>query len=240
LADHHGGAAAGREMLARFTVFGIMAPALFGFGITVALDRDRGLLQLKRALPMPPGAYLVSKLTMAMLFAAIISLALMLLAATVGQVVLFLVQWWALFVLAILGVVPFCSLGLLIGTLTKAQAAPAVVNLIYLPMSFLSGLLIPLEVLPHGLARIAPFLPAYHLAQVELAVIGVGSGGVAASQGGLASAASLPPTAGVPPGSGVHLEGIVWGGALNVHLLVLASTAVVFFLLAQRQLRRLG
>ena len=56
---------AARYLLAGYSVFGIMGVALFGFGVTVALDREQGLLVLKRAQPMPPGAYLVAKVAMA-------------------------------------------------------------------------------------------------------------------------------------------------------------------------------
>jgi ABC-2 type transport system permease protein len=160
-----------RHMLATYTVFGAMAPGLFGLGVTLAMDRDRGLLELKRALPMPAGAYLAAKVAMSAVFAAIVSLLLMAIAATAGQVVLEVVQWGELLLVAVFGVLPFCSLGLLIGTLVKGQAAPAVINLIYLPMSFLSGLLIPLSVLPHSLARLAPFWPSYQLAQIAQIVV---------------------------------------------------------------------
>ena len=84
----HPGQEASRYALATFVAFGAIAPGLFGVGITLALDRDRGLLQLKRALPMPPGIYLVAKLVTSMVFAAVVSMALMLLAAMVGKVVL--------------------------------------------------------------------------------------------------------------------------------------------------------
>ena len=42
-----------------FDVFGVMGPGIFGFGMVVALEREQGLLALKRAMPMPPSAYLV-------------------------------------------------------------------------------------------------------------------------------------------------------------------------------------
>jgi ABC-2 type transport system permease protein len=165
---------AGRHMLATFIAFGAIAPGLFGVGITVALDRDRGLLQLKRALPMPPGIYLAAKLITSMVFAAVVSVVLMLLAALVGKVVLELVQWASLFILAVLGVVPFCGLGLMVGTLVKGQAAPAVLNLIYIPMSFLAGIWVPLSALPHALAQWAPVWPAYHLAKLAQSAVGDG------------------------------------------------------------------
>ncbi len=174
LAPARASTAEGQMLLAAFTVFGVMAPGLFGLGVTLAMDRDRGLLTLKRALPMPPGAYLTAKLIMAMLFAATISLLLMLLAITVGHVVLELLQYCELLTLAMFGVLPFCGLGLLIGAFVKGQAAPAVINLIYLPMSFLSGVLLPLAALPHLFSELAPLWPAYHLAQLALSVVGRG------------------------------------------------------------------
>ena len=164
-----------RFALATFVAFGAIAPGLFGIGITVALDRDRGLLRLKRALPMPPGIYLAAKMVTSMVFVAVVSIALMLMAGIVGQVVLELVQWVSLFILAVLGVIPFCGLGLMVGTLVKGQAAPALLNLIYVPMSFLAGIWVPLSVLPHSLAQLAPVWPAYHLA--KLAQWAVGTGG---------------------------------------------------------------
>lgn len=172
LGSRYGGASAARHLLANFTVFGVMAPGLFGVGVTLAMDRDRGLLELKRALPMPPGIYLAAKLTTSMVLAGIVSILVMVLAAVLGQVVLPLIQWGTLFVLAVFGVLPFCALGLLVGTLAKGQAAPAVINLIYIPMSFLSGLWMPLEVLPHVIGQLAPLWPAYHLVQLAQSVVG--------------------------------------------------------------------
>ena len=81
-----GGPVAAQYLLAGYGVFGVIGVALFGFGVTVALDREQGLLTLKRAQPMPPGAYLVAKMAMALLFAAIILLLLAALAAGVAHV----------------------------------------------------------------------------------------------------------------------------------------------------------
>ena len=88
------------------------AAALVGvvkrFGANVALDG--GLRELKRALPMPLVIYLAAKLVTAMVFAAVVSILLMFLGATVGKVVLELAQWTGLFILAVLGVIPFSGL----------------------------------------------------------------------------------------------------------------------------------
>jgi ABC-2 type transport system permease protein len=184
---HANSADAPRYLLASYGTFGVMSPGLFGFGVSLALERDSGLLTLKRALPMPPGAYLLGKMCMAMLVAAIVSVILMSLATFVAGVSLPASRLSAFFVLEVLGVLPFCALGLLIGTLVKGQGAPGVVNLVYLPMAFLSGLWIPLPVLPSFLQSIAPFWPAYHLDRLALSAVGLGEGGNAMHAGVLAA-----------------------------------------------------
>lgn len=159
-------------LLATYGVFGVMAPGLFGFGVSVALDRERGWLTLKRAQPMPPGAYLASKLAMAMLFAVVIFTLLAVLGTTLGGVRIPLASWATLLVVEVLGVLPFCAIGLFVGTLVNGQAAPAVINVIYLPMSFLSGLWMPLAALPAAVRGIAPLWPAYHLGQLAIGAVG--------------------------------------------------------------------
>ena len=128
---------------------------------------------------MPPGAYLASKLAMAMLFAAVIFTILAILATTLGGVRLPASAWPQLLLVDVFGVLPFCAIGLLVGTVVNGQAAPAVINLIYLPMSFLSGLWMPLTVLPGVVREIAPLWPAFHLGQLALAAVGEPTAGSA-------------------------------------------------------------
>src|SRR5512134_2525934 len=52
-----------------FSVMAISGAALFGVGCTLALERDRGLMQLKRAQPAPAGSCLVAKMLAALAFA---------------------------------------------------------------------------------------------------------------------------------------------------------------------------
>lgn len=178
-------------MLAGYGVFGVMAPGLFGFGASVAIDRDRGWLQMRRALPMPAGSYLAAKLVMAMLFAAIVALVLSAIAIALGGVRLPSAAWIAFFAVEVVGVLPFCAIGLFIGSFVNAQAAPAVVNLVYLPMAFLSGLWMPLSMLPAFVRAAAPLWPAYHLGQLACAAIGQPSAGSAGVHAAVLAATTL-------------------------------------------------
>jgi ABC-2 type transport system permease protein len=164
-------------MQATYCIFGVMGPGLFGFGVSVALERDRGWLTWRRAVPALAGAYFVSKMVMALIFAFIIFLELALLAISLGGVQLELAQWLQLMAVSLLSSLPFCALGLVIGILVSGQAAPAIVNFIYLPMAFLSGLWLPVSVLPKFLGQIAPVWPSYHASQIALKVIGADLGG---------------------------------------------------------------
>jgi ABC-2 type transport system permease protein len=164
-------------LLATYGVFGVMAPGLFGFGVAMALDRERGFLALKRALPTPPGAMLLGKMATAMVFAVMISIILIAIALTLGKVTLAPSQLLELTLVNVLGVLPFCAIGLYIGTVVSGPGAPAVINILYLPMAFLAGLWMPLSMLPPLFAKLAPVWPAYHLAQVALSVVGLGDGG---------------------------------------------------------------
>jgi len=160
-------------LLATYGTFAIMAPALFGFGVSVAMERSQGWLRLKQASAMPPSAYLLAKLVMSVLFAAAVLLALFTLGATLGGVRLAHGQWFSLFALLSVGTVPFCALGLWIGSAVKGQSAPGVVNLVFLPLSLLSGLWVPIQFFPKLMQHFAQVLPPYHLAQLGLGIIGL-------------------------------------------------------------------
>lgn len=169
----------GTYLLATYGAFGVIGAALFGFGVGVAIERGQGWLMLKRATPMPPLAYFVAKLFMAIVFATLITALLAVLAATAGGVRLPAAAWIRLAVTLVAGAVPFCALGLALGSFLGPNAAPAVVNIIYLPMGFASGLWIPIEALPGVMRAIAVYLPPYHLGQLALAAIGGGRGATA-------------------------------------------------------------
>lgn len=158
-------------LLATYCIFGVMGPGLFGFGVSVALEKDQGWLKWRRAVPALAGAYFVSKMAMAMIFSFIIFIELAILASAFGGVDLSALQWSQLFVISLLSSLPFCALGLVIGILVNGQAAPAIVNFIYLPMAFLSGLWLPIAMLPKFLGTMAPIWPSYHAAQIALKVI---------------------------------------------------------------------
>ena len=167
-------------LLATYGVFGIIPPSLFGFGVGLATERETGALLLKQTTPMPVGAYLFARVATALFFGAAVVIGLFVLGASAAGVALQRWQWFALAGVVLAGVVPFCALGLAIGAWVRAQAAVAIVNLVYLPMAFLSGLWFPVGLFPSVMQDLAVVFPAYHLAQLALKVIGMDEGQPAA------------------------------------------------------------
>ena len=172
-----GGVLAAKYLLSGYAVFGSLGAAIFGIGVGVALDINAGWLELKRASPMPPIAYLLSKVAMAVVFSVIIVFVLTGLGISIGHVHLTFTEFVRILFIAALGAIPFSCLGMAMAFLVPPTSAGGIANLIYLPMSFLSGLWVPLGMLPHFLQRIAPLFPTYHLAQMMYAVLGADSKG---------------------------------------------------------------
>ncbi len=158
-------------LMATYATFGVIGPALFSFGVGIAIERGQGWFDLKEISPMPASAYIVSRIMLTLIFSLIIISLLFLLGAVFGGVRLFHSQWLLMMVTLLLGSLPFCAIGMTLGLYLKAFSAPATVNLIYLPMGFLSGLWLPITFLPDFMQQFANILPPYHLAQLALKIV---------------------------------------------------------------------
>jgi len=157
------------RMFTGFSIMGVMGPALFAFGMALAVDRDFGLLRLKRALPMPPMAYMLGKMVMAALFSALVMVSITT-AALVKGLNLSVAQFLAVAAIGVVGTLPFAAIGLFIGAKVSGRTAPAWVNLAYIPMTYLSGFFFPV---PEAIRGIALVSPAFHLNQLALQAAGV-------------------------------------------------------------------
>ena len=159
-----------KYMLAGYACFGLIGSALFGIGVGLSSDLAAGWLELKRSSPMPVAAYLFAKCASAAAFGLIIVTILTIIGISFGDVHLSSSELAKMLGVTFAGSISFASMGLLIALLVPANAAPGIINLIYLPMSFLSGLWVPIKFMPHWLQGIAPLLPTYHLSQIMLSI----------------------------------------------------------------------
>ena len=175
------------QMFVGWTVYGVMGPGLFGFGILVAVERNMGLLTFKRALPMPTGSYLAAKLMMAYVFALVVMAMLVIAGLTLGHVSLSLQKLVTVAAVMSLGVIPACAIGLFIGAWAPASSAGAFANIVYLGMAFLSGLFFPLTGFLHD---IRAMWPTYHLVQLARAAAGMPTEGAMTTHAAVLAAIS--------------------------------------------------
>ena len=154
----------------QFYVPGIIAFAIIGacfvnLAIRVAVLRDDGVLKRIRGTPLPPSAYLAGHFGASVLVSALLTI------VTTGVGVLFYdVRFRSatipgLLAALVLGATCFCSLGVaLTGFIPNGDAAPAVVNIVSLPLLFISGIFFPAEAAPAWMRAIAKAFPVQHFA----------------------------------------------------------------------------
>lgn len=169
-----GGTGVSTYLIATYGTFGVMGASLFGTASGLASDRGLGWLQVKRASPMPPFAYFMAKVILSMTFSAIVVALLLMLGISFGGVQMPLAEMAKLLGTLVAGSLPFSAMGLAIGYFAGPNSAPAAINLIYLPLSFCSGLWVPYMFLPKLVRQIALALPPYHLSQLALGIVGAG------------------------------------------------------------------
>lgn len=148
-----------------FATMSAMTPGMFGFGVGFAVDREQGLLTLKRALPMPPLAALVGSVVMSVLATFLAATVLAVVATLAGIIELPLTTLIAVLLTVALGAIPFCALGLMLGSFASGRAAPVIVNILYILLLYFSGLFIQL---PKALQSVVTVSPAFYLHQLAL------------------------------------------------------------------------
>jgi len=146
-------------------------------GVTVADDRTRGWLRVKKVSGTPIATTVAAKVIAALPYALVSLLAIGAVSLVIAGPVVGIGTWLRLVGVLLLGSLPFALLSLAVGFVASSNAAVAILNAVLFPMTIASGLWIPPEMLPGFVGAIAPALPTYHLAQLALAQL-TGAGGL--------------------------------------------------------------
>ena len=163
----------GAYFLASMAVYAVANVMIFSFGISVATERGLKMDLLMRATPLPPLVYLLSRCITAIVFAALTLAVLFPFAYIAAGVSLSAAMWLTLASRVLLGSIAFIALGFAIGYLSGPNSAVAVINLVYLPTAFASGLFFPKQLLPDIIQHVSPYLPLYRFGQLAWDAVGV-------------------------------------------------------------------
>lgn len=161
------GKPASQVLLAALLAYGCAMVAFAGLGITLVIRREDGVLKRLRSTPLPPTTYVAGLLVSTLIVFAIETVALFVL----GRIVFgtpFPSRIGSIALLIVIGSVCFAALGVGIsGLIRSSEGSSAIVNLIVLPMAFLSGAFGPTLHYPHFLRAIGDVLPLTYM--VDLA-----------------------------------------------------------------------
>ncbi len=153
-------------LLVGLIAYGCANTAFAGLAITLVIRRESGVLKRLRATPLPAPTYLAAVLVSTLLVFALqmvltVGLGVLLYDASGAR------NWPAVVLAALLGGLCFAGLGFGATALIRSsEGASAVVNLVVLPMAFLSGSFGPTRSYPGFLRAIGDVLPLRYLVQL--------------------------------------------------------------------------
>jgi ABC-2 type transport system permease protein len=154
--------------------YGAATTAFGGLAITLVIRRESGVLKRLRATPLPPPIYLAAVLLSTLTTFALQSVALLALGGF-GFGASMPRNWLGFAGAIVLGVASFAGLGFGAASLIRsAEGVSAVVNVVILPMAFLSGSFGPTADFPAPLQAIADVLPLTYFLDI---VYGIYLGG---------------------------------------------------------------
>ncbi|MFN8018070.1 MAG: ABC transporter permease [Acidimicrobiales bacterium] len=145
--------------------YGLIMATFSNVAISTCIARDSGLLKRLRGTPLPAWAFFVGRIASTLLVASALVVATLALGIVAYGVTLRTSTLPALLVTLLVGSACFTALGLAItGFIPNADAAPAIVNLIVLPLTFISGIWVVMADAPTWLQHVAEAFPVRALA----------------------------------------------------------------------------
>lgn len=165
----------------RYIVPGVMslnliAAAFFGITMTMVSLRESGLYRRLRATPLRPIS-VVAAHGITSLVNVLISLALQLVVARLAfqfEVRGNPLELLCAFLVCAFALIP---LGLIVGSAARdMKSAPAIGNLLFFPLAFLSGAAMPLFLMPDWLQQVARLLPTTYVVEIMRGAVAWGEG----------------------------------------------------------------
>jgi ABC-2 type transport system permease protein len=162
------GVTTGQLYAAGMIAGGIMATSFQYLGISVASERDQGMLKRLYGTPLPHAAYFIGKIIQ--VFVCLVAEVTLLMIVGVAFYHLHLPstpgRWLTLVWICLLGGTACALLGLGVSSLARsARSASPVVTLPFLVLEFISGIFVPFSDVPRGLQVVAAIFPLKWMAQ---------------------------------------------------------------------------
>jgi ABC-2 type transport system permease protein len=138
----------------------VVSATMVSLAVNLTAAREAGLLKRGRGTPQPPWVFIAGRIGNAV----VISVLMVAVITLIGRLLYDAPVPWerlpAVTVTLLVGAAAFCCLGIaLTAIIPSRDAAPAVTNVITLPLYFLSGIFIPENEIPDGVLTFASIFP---------------------------------------------------------------------------------
>lgn len=150
--------------------FSVITTCYTNIAMSITFARDEGVLKRKRGTPLPPSAFIAGRVLHSVIL-AILLVAIVAIAGALFYDAEISAQTMPAFLVTLaVGAATFCALGLAVTALVpNAEAAPAIIQAIILPLLFISGVFIPLQNIPEWLDVVSNLFPVRHYVEAMLA-----------------------------------------------------------------------
>jgi ABC-2 type transport system permease protein len=145
------------------TTIGILGTGFFGAGMRAVQEREENILRRYKVTPITPVPLLCASIAMGViLYIPTVGLMLFLAHNIFGMA--YPANWLSLLIFVCLGVAAFRAFGLIIAAVVNSsQEGNILIQMVYMPMLFLSGASFPISVMPDWLKLVTQFIPASYL-----------------------------------------------------------------------------
>lgn len=145
--------------------YGVIATTFINMAISTAILRDEGVLKRMQGTPLPRWAYVGARIGSTILIVGAITALTLVFGVVAYSVHVRTSTLPGLILTLVLGTAAFTTLGIGVTRFIRtAESAPIVVNLLVLPLTFISSIWFPATGMPRGLLDVAKFFPIRALA----------------------------------------------------------------------------
>ncbi|MFY9264429.1 MAG: ABC transporter permease [Solirubrobacterales bacterium] len=158
------GLLADQYLVPAIMTLGIVSATFVNMAISITFQRELGVLKRLRGTPLPTWTFVGARTVTAVVNAALIAAVIMVAGMLIYGVDVSATRVLGIAISTVVGAAAFCALGFAATVVIPSQsAAPAIANVMVLPLYFISGVFGQTDELPGWLADIGRFFPIQHL-----------------------------------------------------------------------------
>lgn len=162
--DYAYGLLADQYLVPAIMTLGIVSASFVNVAMTITYQREMGVLKRLRGTPLPTTVFVSARTASAVVNSLLIAFVILLAGHLAYGIDVGLSRLVGTLVVTVFGAISFCALGFALTIVIPNQgAAPAITNMITLPLYFISGVFGDTANLPTVLADIGKIFPISHL-----------------------------------------------------------------------------